>query len=119
MAQILNIQDITVAEWWDVVYPYAVMLEKNITTSPQEMNYQAVRQAQEILPEALMRVQQTVYPDRAAAMREYLIRAITYLIHAYQELDNGHITEVEFYYGSALTQCAQLHHELVNQGFAS
>lgn len=119
MAQVRNVQDITITDWWESVYPYAVILETNITTSPLEMDYQAVKTAQENLPEVLLKVREIPYPGSAAVIREHLIRAITYLLHAFQVLDKNYDHETDFYYSSALTQCAQLHHQLVKQGFAN
>lgn len=119
MAQVRMIQNITLNTWWDTVYPYAIKLEKNITTPPQEQSEVDIRFAIKTLVEVLKGIQQQAYPDSASNLREHLLRATTYLIHAYQEMGNKNESEADFYYSTALTNVAQLHHQLVKQGFAS
>lgn len=119
MVQVRVIQNITLKAWWDAAYPYAVKLEKNITTSPQEQSEVDIRFAIQTLVEVLKGIQQQAYPDSASILREHLLRATTYLIHAYQEIANNNKSEADFYYSTALTNVAQLHHQLVQHGFAN
>ena len=119
MAQITSERIATIAEWWDAIHPYAVKLEKNITTAPQELSQQDIDVVIRTLPEILRHIQHQPHPGCAAIMREYLLRATTYLLHAYQELANNNTDEVDFYYSTALTNVARLHHQLVEHGFAN
>ncbi|MGJ3241069.1 MAG: hypothetical protein ACFE0Q_20330 [Anaerolineae bacterium] len=104
-------------DWWQQVHPIAVSLEKQITTAPTERPTEAVDDAQHILPELHASLAQIENAPDTASMHDHLERAITYLIHAYQQLAQGRADEVEFYYASALTQLAKLHYQLVQHGF--
>lgn len=119
MVQSTSVQDMSIKEWWESMYPYAVVLEKAITTAPSELDKHAIDATIQMLPDILHSIQQHPCPKQARPMREYLLRATTYLIHAYQEMGNQNEHEVDFYYSSALTHVAKLHHQLVIHGFAS
>lgn len=119
MAQVLTRQDITLSEWWDSMYPYAMRLEKSITSAPQDPQTQDIGLIFRTLEDVLKGIQEQAYPDSASIMREYLLRATTYLIHAYQGVANCNTSEVDFYYSTALTNVARLHHQLVENGFAN
>lgn len=108
-----------ISDWWQQVYPYAVELEKNITTSPSDVSSDDANKIIETLPSLLHEIETLSYSEDVELMRDYLIKSVTYLIHAYKERQNGNDNEVEFYYSSALTQVAQLHYYLVQHGFAT
>ena len=114
MAQKMKLND-----WWNSIYPYAVELEKNITTSPLEQDKTNTEHTIQTLEAVLKNIQNQAYPEEANLMRDHLLRAITYLIHAYQEMGNNNENEADFYYSTALTNVAQLHHQLVQNGFAN
>ena len=77
MVQFRSEQAATIAEWWDTIYPYAVALEKNITTAPQELSPQDVDAVIRTLPDVLRQIQHHPHPDCAATIREHLLRATT------------------------------------------
>ncbi|MEO1288453.1 MAG: hypothetical protein AAFV93_11855 [Chloroflexota bacterium] len=105
-------------QWWDCVHPLAVELEKCIVTAPSDLPEHHITSIREGLPDLLQAIESFDCPDDARILRDCLVRSVTYLQHVYQALENDDESEVEFYYGNALTQIAQLHYHLVKLGFA-
>ena len=63
----------TVSEWWQQVYPYAVELEKNITRSPYELSLQEAMTTLENLPDTLQKIEIVPYADDAEQMAKSLV----------------------------------------------
>jgi hypothetical protein len=108
----------TVEQWWKLVYPYAVRLEKLITPAPETVTVDLLPLMRENLQELHAHIHDTPYPETATPLREPLLRASKQLYLCYSE-NHQTLEEAEFYYYNALTQVAQLHHLLVQHGFAS
>lgn len=109
----------TPESWWQSVYPFAVQLEQRIINSPQNYANEEVLEIINTLQDIGFNIEQQSYSDAVQPMREQLLRAIEYLILAYEEKLKGRETEVEYHYSSGLMQIAQFHHNLVLHGFAN
>lgn len=109
----------TPESWWQSVYPFAVQLEQRIINSPENYANEDVPQVIHILQDIGFNIEQQSYSDVVQPMREQLLRAIEYLILAYEEKLKGHYSEMEFHYSNGLMQIAQFHHNLVLHGFAN
>ncbi len=111
--------DNTPEMWWQSVYPFAVQLEKCITPSPENYTNADATEIIRVLQDIGFNIEQQRYSDDVRIMREHLLRAVEYLVLAYEEKLRGQETEVEYHYSSGLMQIAQFHHILVLHGFAS
>jgi hypothetical protein len=108
----------TIEQWWKLVYPYAVRLEKLITPAPETVTDEFLPIMRDNLEELHGLIHDAPYPEAASPLRENLLRASKQLYLCYGENPQT-AEEAEFYYYQALTQLAQLHHQLVQHGFAS
>lgn len=106
-------------QWWQAAYPYAVLLEKHITGSPEEFTLDEASDIIIALEDILPKMEQLSYSESDDIMRGHLLRATHYLIYAYQEKLKENQSEVDFHYSNALMQVAQLHHQLVLNGIAN
>lgn len=108
----------TVEQWWKQVYPHAVRLEKLITPAPETVTEAFLPIMRHDLEALHNEIHAMPYPEEASPLRDSLLRATKQLSLCYG--DNPQTEEeAEFYYYNALTQVAQLHHLLVQHGFAS
>ena len=108
----------TVEQWWALVHPHAVRLEKLITPAPATVSNEHLPSMRHTLRKLHEQVQELPYPDEANQLRESLLRATKHLYLCYRE-ESQTGEECEFYYYNALMQVAQLHHLLVQYGFAN
>jgi hypothetical protein len=108
----------TIEEWWKLVYPLAVRLEKLITPAPESVTADLLPIMRDNLQELHANIHDAPYPEAASPLREPLLRASKQLYLCYGD-DPISAEEAEFYYYNALTQVAQLHHLLVQHGFTS
>ena len=113
-----QIEPETIEQWWKLVYPYAVRLEKLITPAPETVTAEFLPIMRDNLQELHSQIHDTPYPEAASPLRENLLRASKQLYLCYGENPQT-IEEAEFYYYNALTHVAQLHHLLVQHGFAN
>jgi hypothetical protein len=108
----------TVEEWWKLMYPHAVRLEKLITPAPETVTEELLPIMRDNLQELHSQIHDTPFPEAAAPLRESMLRASKQLYLCYGEEPQS-VEEAEFFYYNALTQVAQLHHLLVQHGFAN
>lgn len=108
----------SVEDWWKLMHPHAVRLEKLITPAPETVSEALVSTMRDDLQAIHKEIHDTPYPELASPLRESLLRATKQLYHCYEDSQHT-LEEVEFFYYNALTQLAQLHAHLVKHGFAS
>ncbi|MEL6404496.1 MAG: hypothetical protein AAFR81_09045 [Chloroflexota bacterium] len=116
MATLRNTQndfDPSLEAWWTLVHPMAVMIEKYITTEPQEKPDNVIMECHADITKIQAQLESIPITDDSQAMHSYLLRATNYLAHAYAEHDAGRSHESQFYYYNALTELSKLHHQLV------
>lgn len=108
----------TVEDWWKLMHPHAVRLEKLITPAPDTVQAAQLPTMRDDLQVLHKEIHDIPCPEVAAPLRESMLRATKQLYHCYEDKQQS-LEEVEFYYYNALTQLAQLHAHLVKHGFAS
>ena len=108
--------DTSLEAWWTLVHPLAVMIEKYITTEPQEKPDDAIQQCRTDIAQIQSQLKTIPVTNDLQPIHGHLLRATNYLSHAYAEQQKGQSHESQFYYYNALTELSKLHHQLVKYG---